>query len=197
LAAIRNSGVAHEIAVLGDDAWIGPTAGRPRFSKELARRVEQARGKGIAIATLLYRGDGPGEHLDLLVKHKISAICSIDAAESNRYPNVLPRALRYSLWELRGTGVLPATGSWFPNRKLMRRLRSATNEGAMFHLLLDAPALEQQGRRAEDTVARLVQQVAMLRDRGLLEVETMAAAASRLSEVPPAAPQRSILRLAG
>ena len=42
-----------------------------------------------------------------------------------------------------------------------------------------------------------MRRVAKLRDRGLVQVETLGAAAARLSDLPVATPQRSILRRAG
>src|SRR5262245_42401944 len=41
------SAVAHDLAILGDANWIGPTAGRTRFARELSRRLSQARAAGL------------------------------------------------------------------------------------------------------------------------------------------------------
>src|SRR5690554_2760107 len=35
---VTRSSVPHELALLGDHHWVGPTAGRTRFARELARR---------------------------------------------------------------------------------------------------------------------------------------------------------------
>jgi hypothetical protein len=63
--------------------------------------------------------------------------------------------------------------------------------------MLDVPAIEAAGRSATQTVEWLMRRVAKLRDRGLLQVETLATAAARLSNLPVVKPQRSILRQAG
>jgi hypothetical protein len=39
-----------------------------------------------------------------------------------------------------------------------------------------------------------VRQIANLRDRGIIRVETLGAAVAQLADLPAAAPQRSILR---
>jgi hypothetical protein len=63
-------------------------------------------------------------------------------------------------------------------------------------LLIDVPAIAEDGHRAEATVAWLIRRVAKLRDRGLVEVQTLRAAANRLASVPAPTPQHSILRRA-
>jgi hypothetical protein len=78
---------------------------------------------------------------------------------------------------------------------LARILRTAV-DGAVFHLLIDAATAQQPGGAAEKLLAWLFGRIARLRDRGLLQIETMSVAASRLSNVPAAKPQRSILRAA-
>jgi hypothetical protein len=64
------------------------------------------------------------------------------------------------------------------------------------HLVIDASAMEAEGRSALRAIQWLIRRVALLRDRGLVQVETLAAAATRLSDLPAAKPQRSILRQA-
>jgi hypothetical protein len=192
--AAADTGVAHEIAVLGDRSWIGEATGRPRFAKELVRRFEQARANGIAASTLLYRGSGPDEHLDLIVKHGVTATCAIDPLPDRWPDSVLPRALRYGVWEIRASGCLQSGGGWFANRSLLRRIRRAAADAGIFHLLIDAPTWTDDAKAADQNLARLLRQVAHLRDRGLLEIETLAATTGRLSDVPTTTPQRSILR---
>ena len=85
---------------------------------------------------------------------------------------------------------------WRAGHKLQKGIRRAANEGATFQLFVDLPAIAQQGTAAEKTAFKVLQQIAALRRRGIIEVETVAAAARHLSEVPAATPQRSILRIA-
>src|SRR5436853_3167817 len=50
---IRKSPIEHEFAILGDANWVGPTAGRTRFARELVRRLTQARAAGLDVTTLV------------------------------------------------------------------------------------------------------------------------------------------------
>ena len=59
------------------------------------------------------------------------------------------------------------------------------------------PLWKQAGESATRSIEWLLGRVAKLRDRGLVEVETLGAAATRLSDLPVATPQKSILRRAG
>ena len=193
---VMRSDVDHEMAILGDANWVGPTAGRTRFARELARRVSQARHAGIEITTLVPRVAPVERHLDLVLKQRIAAIGG--AQEPNGRP-ASPRSLHYGLWEFPAARSLPLAGSSFlfnGGWSTWRQVRRAASSAATFHLVIDAPALLEQGPRAEKTIHRLVRRVAELRNRGLVSVETLGAAAARLSEVPAITPQRSILRRA-
>src|SRR5688500_12177459 len=50
--SILSAGCGHELAVLGDQAWLGPGCGRARLARELARRFSAPRKAGIAVSTL-------------------------------------------------------------------------------------------------------------------------------------------------
>lgn len=194
--AATTTGVPHEIALLGDASWMGAAAGRPRFAQELAQRLAAARARGIPVSTLLHPQSGPGEHLDLLVKQGVTAMCAIDVLRKRWPEYVLPKAVRYGVWDLRITGRLSAGAGWWAIHRLLRRIRRATGDDSMFHLLVEAATPDGAAQLADTSLARVLRQVAHLRDRGLVEVETMARTAARLSDVPAATPQRSILRVA-
>jgi hypothetical protein len=53
--SIRAASAGHEIAVLGEPAWLGPGCGRGRLERELARRFDGARKAGIPTTTLALR----------------------------------------------------------------------------------------------------------------------------------------------
>jgi hypothetical protein len=194
---VSRSAVEHELAILGDSYWVGPTAGRTRFARELARRAMQARTTGLEVASLVPRVATIERHIDLIVKQRISAICGVAVPQAGRHlPS--PRALHYGVWELPVTGKLPTKSSWLfrGGWSTWRRILRAAREAATFHLLIDVPAIAEDGHRAEATVAWLIRRVAKLRDRGLVEVQTLRAAANRLASVPAPTPQHSILRRA-
>lgn len=193
------SDVPHEMAILGDPSWLGPTAGRTRFARELARRVNQSRRANIQLTTLVPRVASIQEDIDLVVKHGFHAVAGIGQPEGRRQQFPVARALHYGVWELPAAAKLPEKASWWLSgrRFLLRRIRRAARDAAMFHLVIDGPAVEEHGPGAEKTIAWLVRHVAELRDRGQLSVETLGATAIRLSNVPARAPQQSILRRAG
>jgi len=197
-AAVRPAAVDHELAILGDASWIGPTAGRTRFARELARRVAQARGAGIHVTSLVPRVASIQHDIDLVVKQGITAVAGVGNECQVRVQHQTPRALHYGVWELPVIERLPLPSSWLPGggRSLARRLRRAARDAATLHLVIDAPAVERAGSRSERTIARVARRIASLRDRGLVRVETLGTAATRLSHVPAVVPQQSILRRA-
>ena len=190
------AGGDHEIAILADPSWSGIEAGRPRFSKELIRRVCQAQSKGIVTTTLLPREVSLNHHIDLVVKQGVTAVLPLSPVAHNPTQTTVPKSLHYGLWEFATSGQLPLMSGWRAGHKLQKGIRRAANEGSTFQLFVDLPAIAQQGTAAEKTTFKVLQQIAALRRRGIIEVETVAAAAHRLSEVPAATPQRSILRIA-
>jgi hypothetical protein len=194
---ILRSAVDHELAILGDTYWLGPTAGRTRFARELARRMLQAQTAEIEVTSLVPRVATVERHIDLVVKQRITAIAGMTPILTTRQTTA-PRALHYGVWELPITGSLPVPARWFSHGgwSTWRRIRRAARDAATFHLVIDAPAMAEDGRRAEKTVAWLLRRVAELRDRGLVQVETLRAASRRLAAVPAASPQHSILRRA-
>jgi hypothetical protein len=196
-ALVARSSVDHELAILGDAYWLGPTAGRTRFARELARRVLQARSAGLEVTSLVPRVATIERHIDLVVKQRIVAIAGVTDHALGRQI-ATPRALHYGVWELPVSSCLPVKSSWLTTGgwSTWRQVHRAAKEAATFHLTIDGPAIAQSGRRAEKTIAWLMRRVAELRDRGLVQVETMRMASRRLAAVPAPSPQHSILRQA-
>jgi hypothetical protein len=192
------SAVQHELAILGDPNWLGPTAGRTRFARELARRVSQGRAAGINIRSLVPRVESVKRHIDLVVKQQITAVAGVDSRSQSAFPWPTPHALHYGVWEIPVTDRLPRRALWFfeGGWSVRRKIGRAARDTATFHLTIDAPALEQEGRRAQRSVSWLASRISKLRDRGLIHVETLAGAAARLADLPVPTPQRSILHRA-
>jgi hypothetical protein len=198
---ILRSAVQHELAILGDENWLGPMAGRTRFARELARRVSHARDAGIQITTLVPRVASIERHIDLVVKQRIAAISGVlqfNVAGAAHRSCQIPRALHYGVWELPVSGSVPSGKHWlYPSGwATWWQIRRAAADAATYHLALDAPSLLEEGERAVRTIAWLLQRIAGLRTRGLLCTETLGDAAGRLADVPALSPQRSILRRA-
>ena len=195
---VMRSPVAHEIAILGDPSWLGPTAGRTRFARELERRVMKSRSLGIHVKSLVSRAESLQRHIDLVVKNGITAVARARAADVADHPRpMVPKAIHYGVWELPASLMFPHQAAGiFGNWRLKRHLRRAVHEAATFHLIIDAAAVAEDGSRAKTRLARVAKRLAELQKRGLARIETLGASAARLAEVPPAAPQRSILRAA-
>jgi hypothetical protein len=192
---ILRSDVEHELAILGDANWLGPTAGRTRFARELARRVSHARNAGFPMTTLVPRVASVERHIDLVVKQRIAAVAGVETSPSGRNVRT-PRVLHYGVWELPLCGILPTSTRWtlLNGWSVWRGIRRAAFEATMYHLVIDVPALLKDGPRAYRTVSRVLRQVTCLRKRGLLRVETLGMTAARLASVPAVSPQCSILR---
>jgi hypothetical protein len=195
---VLRAGVEHELAILGDANWLGASAGRTRFARQLERRVSQARSRGIAIHSLVPRVEPVGRHIDLVVKQGIRAVAGVEISPSSRRSQITPTSLHYGVWELPVTLRLPQPSAWrfITGWRLRRQIRRAAREASLLHLVIDVPAVAQEGPRCEAMIARLIVHIAELGDPGLLQVETLGTAAARLSHVPPLSPQHSILRRA-
>lgn len=197
-ALVAGSETKHGLALLGDRYWIGKTAGRTRFARELARRVSQSRTAGIETVTLVPRVAPVAEHIDLVVKHGISAVVATSGEAAKRAATGNVRALHYGVWEFTATERLPLRTSWLTGSgwRLYRTMRRAARQAGTVHIVVDAAAVEAAGRSATRGIERLLKRVARLQQRELVNVETLGAAAKRLSDLPVAKPQRSILRSA-
>jgi hypothetical protein len=97
------------------------------------------------------------------------------------------------LWELPVAARFPDNDTWLGNRRVWWRLKKAIADHATFHLMIDAGELaQQQNRWALRTLDRLGE----LRNRGLVQIETLGTLAERLSASSSPQGQRSILRAA-
>lgn len=191
---ILKSAVEHEIALLGHASWVGPTAGRTRFARELSRRIAQARCAGLDVKTFAPSVASIEGQIDLIVKQNITAIAGL---KRSLRPSDGARALHYHVWEVPVTATLPTKAGWFNSarRGLYRRIERSASEAGTFHLLIDATAFAADNHD-QALVTWLMERVATLRDRGLVRIETLSQTAARLSDVPAVSPQRSILRVA-
>lgn len=192
-------GVAHEIAVLGDAAWVGIGAGRTRFARELARRVDGARTSGLSVSTLMLRNVELTESFDLLVKHEISAV---RGAIGHRGPTRIaqPQMLRFGVWEVSPSIELPGRSRWFPGgggRFAARRvIQQAIGGVSVAQLIIDGPRLAAVGEAGVAAIQNVLRFAAMKQQQGVLNIETLGSLAKKLSQPREASPVRSILRSA-
>ena len=110
---IIRSAVDHELAILGDPNWLGPTAGRTRFARELVRRVTQARAAGINVCSLVPRVESvkaahrPGREA---ANHCNCRRRTSPPQSESAFP--APHALHYGVWEIPVTDRLPRRSLW-------------------------------------------------------------------------------------
>ena len=171
--AIVQSSLPQEIALLGDATWVGATAGRARFGRELARRVSAAEGHSVAIRSLVLRDAEPDDNLDLLKRHGIDTIRlqphpGRDAVTASRFANSL------------GIQVIPVTWSigaqrtwwrsWSPGAVGDQALRDARSNHRVISLRGDQ--LIDDDRILRDITA-LMELIAIRRDRQEIECATL------------------------
>lgn len=193
LAASEN----HELAVRGDSTWVGSKAGRARFARELSRRVLRARAAGLSATTLIPGEAALDDHLDLIVKHGITAVRGmIDHAGTAR-ETAQPHALHFGLWEIPGSLSLPGESRWFAGGgrrlRVRRGIDRAITAKKLFQVVINAPRLS-ANPKAIRVVERTLHYARKMRDEQFLDVATLADVAARLSNTKPSSPTRSILR---
>jgi hypothetical protein len=195
---VAASNTKHGLALLGDRYWIGKTAGRTRFARELARRVSQSRTAGIEAVTLVPRVAPVAEHVDLVVKHGIRAVVATRGESKKRESAGGVRPLHYGVWEFAASERMPLRSPWFAGGswQLFRAVGRAARRASTAHVIIDAAEVAASGRAATRSIDRLLRRVAKLQARGLVQVETLGTAAQRLSDMPAPRPQQSILRRA-
>lgn len=188
----------HEVAVLGDAAWVGANAGRVRFGRELHRRVTHAREMGLPVTTLALRNVALDAHLDLVVKNGITVVRGAEV--KGRRPSSVqqPQSLNSGLWFMGPSLVLPGDSRWVPGGGRIRAARRGLQHAAacreVYHLLINGLALTERSWLALRGLETVIRRAVKLRAAGRLEIVTLAEAGSRLSNLRQAAPARSILR---
>ena len=197
---ILKSNPDHEIAVLGDPTWLGSVAGRGPFARQLARRVAGARAAGLQISTLVSCGVEVNDHLDLLVKHGITAVRG-DVAPARHSARLRPpRAIRFGVWDVPAGCCLPGPSRLFSSgggtRAARHVIRQAISQTAIAHLAIDGANLDRRQSSALRALEYVLRHAARLQRQGALSIETLSSTAARLSRPRFASPARSILRAA-
>jgi hypothetical protein len=187
----------HEIALLGDVAWVGAHAGRTRFALEAARRLAAARDAGLAIRTLVSpHGRIPREHFDLLVRYNVIVVRQSPSAGPG-VSEIQPQPLRHGIWQVPPAASLPQPGPWFGKSAwtARRAVRLAMVTGGVVHVTLDAGKLPLEDRRLQ-AVENLLRCVARGCGCGAIRSATLGRLAEEWSQRRPAVGARSILRAA-
>ena len=194
--SILAAGSGHEIAVLGERAWLGPGCGRVRLGRELTRRFDCARRAGIAVSTLALRGVEQLPDLDLLLDHGVTALRgpALDSLAAARKSDHSP--IRFGIWTPPVAWKLPPQARWWtPASWLIRReIKRAIRRQAVAHLEIDAPRLVAAPEPALALIGSMLRYAATKRDAGQLRVQTIGQCAAQALAERTATPSRSILR---
>jgi hypothetical protein len=186
----------HEIAVLGDQAWLGPGSGRMRLNRELERRFGGARKAGIASTTLALRNVDHVVDLDLLLDHGITAVRGAAVNALRQVRRLSAPAIRYGVWQAPAAWRIPPhSGWWSPTTwSICREIKRAITLGTLVHLEIDAPRLVESTEHELTAMLRVLRFAATRRDGGKLRIETIRQVAERTLSERAALPSRSILK---
>jgi hypothetical protein len=192
-SVLKASRTKHEAGLLGNESWIGRSAGRTTFARELNSRLERAQDAGVDVSTLGLKNTKLDQHLDLLVKHRISVVRS--PLETGSAGFVRPHALRYGVWEAPPTLSLPASHLWLPAAVFSARwtVGRAAASSAIVHIALDLTKLDES---CVKPLERLFSYSRRLRDDGMLKFDTVGALAERFQRRRTNPPMHSVLRAA-
>lgn len=210
LAEVMAMAPRQEIALVAQGAWAAADASRALFDQELSRRVATAVESGVTVSTLLIAGGATPGHLDLVEKHRISALCRVALHESHSastpaslwrsgwfapksaLAGSAPRSLRWGLWQMPAAIDLARLGGWRTRQSLVRRV---TTEGFV-HLCVDVANLAAGGKRAERQLDAVLRPAFAWQEQGKLRVQSISATVAQLGAIRQSPPARSILRRA-
>jgi hypothetical protein len=139
------------------------------------------------------------EHLDLVVKHGLTAVRHPAALASvTASKRMQASRLRFGLWSFPVSVQLPGRSRWLPGggggHSARRFLDRAIAERGLVHVAIDASLLVERGRASERVVTSLLSAVDKRRSDGVLDVATIGATAARLAGQQSSRPSNSILR---
>jgi hypothetical protein len=196
--SILTAGVGHEVAVLGDEAWLGQGCGRGRLARELMRRFSAPRKNGMPVSTLMLRNVTQVGDFDLLIQHGVTAICGPAASQWTAAHKASQSPIRFGVWQPPTALQLPmqskwwSPATWLVRRKIKRSIRKRT----VLHLSIDASRLIGDEDHGLDMIAAILRYAAAKRDSGQFAIATIGQLASKALDARTGNPSRSILRRA-
>jgi hypothetical protein len=187
----RAETLPHDFAFLADPGWVSEQAGRTKFARELARRVEVAAATGLCVRTLALDGAELAGNLDLLVKHRISIV------RSGGLAGFEPQSLRFGIWQapvsftVRQASRFPFGGiEWAVSRALTKAAKASD----LVHVVTDAQAFSDSNlSTALDRILALVQK---RQAKGHVRKITLGGLADSLTPRRQSKTARSVLRAA-
>jgi hypothetical protein len=198
---LARSPLGHEIALVVDPTWAGPSTNRSQFSQELKRRSEAITGLGRRLTTLVLRNTDLQNHLDLLVKYRIPLIREGTPSETRpSYHFPQPQSLRFGVWRAPITTTLQGRANWLNMKETAtarRMIGRALREGGFVHLVIDSERLAEKRRTDLSPLRGLLHFIRQHELRGQLAVGPLQEIAARWIQPRAATPSRSVLRRAG
>ena len=194
--SILAAGVGHEVAVLGDEAWLGEGCGRGRLSRELARRFAAPRKNGMAVSTLMLRNLTQVGDLDLFIRHGVTAISRSATSQWGSVRHAAQPPIRFGVWQPPMALRLPIYNKWWsPATWLARQaIRRTIRKRTVCHFSIDAPSLISDEDRGLELIEAIVRYGAAKRDSGQLSIATIGRLAAKALQARAGIPSRSILR---
>jgi len=194
--SVLAAGIGHELAVLGDEAWLGPGCGRARLSRELVRRFSAPRKAGIPVNTLVLRKLSQVSDLDLLIQHGVKAISGPATADLASLHKTQTPPLRFGIWQPPAALRLPVAGKWWsPASWLLRQeIKRTIRKRSTLHLCIDVPRLIATDAESLDSIGAILRFAAAKRDAGQLQIATVGQLATQALHARAGIPTRSILR---
>ncbi|HEV7224624.1 MAG TPA: hypothetical protein VGN42_18080 [Pirellulales bacterium] len=200
--AARHDPAGHELAILAGKHWYSVDNHRGRFAEQLSQGIQHAQAAGCTPTTLALPAGHLAEHLDLLVKHGISAVRTARAVRPRGLAawwrawrsaspcTAAPHALRWGLWEFDGSLSLVEHGL----RRTLKAISGAAATGGLAHVAVDLERLAAQGPSGWKLLDRTLEHVARLREQKAIEQQTVSGVAAQLARTRQSPPARSILR---
>lgn len=188
----------HELALVGDAAWLGHPCGRKRFARGLDARVATARSAGAPATTLFAHHTIRRNYVDLLIKRGLSAV----RGGWDPYPGAggSPWAAHYGLWLFPASPALPRGNDRFTMRAWSalqnRSLVRLADRGGYAQWDIDLGRLLCAGTPERDAVKRTLIKAERLRSQDRLGVYNMTGWVQRHRAVRLMRPSQSILRRA-
>ena len=162
---IREHQADNELAILGDSSWVTPLGHRRKFYRQMDERVRAARDEHTRVTTLVLSDVDLCDHLDLLVKHKISMVRSAPRPGPLVAGQLEPKSSRFGVWQAPPAIRFEerAKPGWWADIKLRRTLKRCVQNSGILHLaatvdeLVASPAGLEQLEHICQLVARLRQ----------------------------------------
>ena len=185
--------VRHEIALLLEDNWAGPSASRSAFTRELAWRLNSAKASGIEVSTIAARNELASHRLEIVARQQAQVVCD-DSAATGRPVRLAP--LRFGLSRAPVSVSLPRQRALFAASalRLCRKvIDQAVKRQQIAHVLIDSAVVgEDAGQFA--LVDQVFAHAARLYDQRQLTIDTPRVLA--LKGKQKSAPAKSIMRAA-